>query len=200
MQQNKPISLSAVVLAGGRGRRLGGQDKGLVRLQDKPLIEYSLALLKPYTERIMISANRNQETYQHYGFPVISDDSDEFAGPLAGILAALRQCQTDSLLVLACDIPFLPKRTVDMLIERYQTNDCDICCVEDENGLQPLVGILSTSLADKLSDYLAAGHNKVQEWFRAQQLCTLQIQPQEGKVFNINTEQELSKYPENKQT
>jgi molybdopterin-guanine dinucleotide biosynthesis protein A len=88
-------NITAVILAGGRGRRLGGQDKGLLELNDKPLIEHILDAVKPQVKTVIINANRNLDVYTDYAYPVVSDDMTDFQGPLAGFAAALSACNTD---------------------------------------------------------------------------------------------------------
>ena len=107
---NSPDSknITAVVLAGGRGRRLGGQDKGLMELDGKPLIKHILDLVTPQVNAVIINANRNQEIYADLGHPVISDTMTDYQGPLAGFAAALTASDTDYIMTLPCDGPYVP--------------------------------------------------------------------------------------------
>src|SRR5581483_1360528 len=84
--------VTGVVLAGGRGTRMGGADKGLVELHGRPLAAHALDRLRPQVDALLISANRNHDRYAALGAPVIADASSTFDGPLAGMLAALSRC------------------------------------------------------------------------------------------------------------
>ncbi len=92
------MQITAVILAGGRGTRMGGVDKGLVDYQGQPMIEHILARITPQVDHVMINANRHIERYQTYGVPVITDENDQFDGPLAGMQAALHHAATDWIL------------------------------------------------------------------------------------------------------
>ena len=104
---------SALILAGGQGQRVAGKDKGLLEYQGQLLIEYALSTLKPYYQEIIISANRNLNDYQKYGYPVITDKAYQeqqlFKGPLAGIAAGMQEVSTPYLLVYACDLVNIPE-------------------------------------------------------------------------------------------
>ena len=112
-----PISdITGVILAGGRGQRLGGVDKGLVPFRGRPLVEHVISILRPQVGRLVISANRNRETYAAYGVPVIADAIGDFHGPLAGILSALRAADTRFVLSAPCDTPAPPTDLAARLI------------------------------------------------------------------------------------
>ena len=99
--------ITGLILAGGRGSRMGGADKGLVPFAGTALVEHVIAALKPQCARLMLSVNRNEETYARYGLPMVTDGNQNFSGPLAGIAAALEKTTTDYLVVAPCDSPFL---------------------------------------------------------------------------------------------
>ncbi len=110
-----PFPVSAIILAGGRGRRVGGQDKGLLVYQHKPLIDHVIARLLPQVEELLISANRNLDEYARRGYPVLIDALPDYPGPLAGVLAGLEKARFDWLVVSPCDTPQLPLDLVDGL-------------------------------------------------------------------------------------
>jgi len=112
---DEPFPVSALILAGGRGRRVGGQDKGLLVYQGKPLIDQVIARLLPQVEELFISANRNLEDYARRGYPVLTDTLPDYPGPLAGVLAGLENARFDWLVVSPCDTPLLPLDLVDTL-------------------------------------------------------------------------------------
>jgi len=101
--------ITVVILAGGRGRRMDAQDKGLVVLYGQPLIEYVIKAISPQNSNILINANQNIEQYQHYGYPVVSDQITGFQGPLAGVATAMERVKTPYILTLPCDAPFVER-------------------------------------------------------------------------------------------
>ena len=117
MTSNKN-NITAVILAGGKGSRLGGQDKGLVDYNGKLLIEHVLERITPQVSTVLINANRNVDTYKQYGFPVINDDLSDFQGPLAGFASAMRASTTSHILTLPCDGPLLPLDLASRMLKK----------------------------------------------------------------------------------
>lgn len=109
---------SVLILAGGRGQRMGGQDKGLLDWQGKPLVSYAAALARPYSDDLIISCNRNANIYAGYADRLVQDDSPDFPGPLAGIRAGLATARHTHLLVLPCDAPLLDAELLERQIGR----------------------------------------------------------------------------------
>ena len=107
--------VTGVILAGGRGRRMGMVDKGLQLLKGKPMVEHVIDRLRPQVSTLMINANRNTEAYATFGYPVYADDPMDFSGPLAGFLTGLRHCKTLYLVTAPCDAPFLSRHLVEDL-------------------------------------------------------------------------------------
>jgi molybdenum cofactor guanylyltransferase len=110
-----PFPVTAIVLAGGRGLRMGGQDKGLLSYKGKTLIDHVIDRLSPQVEELFISANRNLEDYAQRGFPVLTDTLPDYSGPLAGVLVGLEKARFEWLVVSPCDTPLLPLDLVDRL-------------------------------------------------------------------------------------
>ena len=107
--------ITGLVLAGGKGSRMGGADKGLVCFKDTPLVEYVIDILEPQCKTLVISANRNEDVYKDFGYPVVTDENRNFSGPLAGIAAGLEIVETPYMVVAPCDSPFLPTDYVERL-------------------------------------------------------------------------------------
>lgn len=150
------MTTTAVILAGGRGQRVGKQDKGLLPYRGIPLVEHALKQLQPHYSRILISANRNQQTYEQYGYPVIADvDQQEelvFNGPLAGIYAAISQAKTSHVLVYACDLVNIPNDALERL-ENHK-GAADIVVAKAADQAQYLLSIWRSSLEADLADAL----------------------------------------------
>ena len=162
MPQTQPIS--AILLAGGAGRRMGGEDKGLLKLKDKPLAEWVISRIAPQVDEILISANRNLDTYSAFGYPVLPDKTEGYAGPLAGVARGLLDAKHELLLSVPCDTPFLPDDLVPRLLAALQTGDYD-CAVPylGESG-QHAICLMRRAVGASLAQYLALGGSKVQAW------------------------------------
>lgn len=187
--------LTGVVLAGGRGRRMGGADKGLVPLCGRPLIAHVLDALAPQVGEVLISANRNHEIYAAYGHRVIGDARAGYAGPLAGIASALRAARTPHVLFVPCDAPGLPadlgRRLVTALAEGGRA-----AAAHDGVRMQPLFAVLTRDLEPDLQDYLRAGGRAVVEWLARQTVVTVDFSRQAGAFRNLNTPEDLRAFGE----
>lgn len=182
-------SVTALILAGGEGRRMGGQDKGWVQLKGIPLVEQVIARLTPQLNRIVISANRNLEEYQALGYPVICDETP-FLGPLAGIAAGLQQIETDYALVVPTDAPLIAENLVATL---FQHIPAKLVLCEDNERLQPLFGLYHRSLADSISDYLQSGERKLMLWCKQQNPKIVTI-GDKSLFTNLNTPEDLADF------
>lgn len=180
---------SAIVLAGGLARRLGGTDKALALLDGRPLLAHVLARLAPQVDDIVINYNRDPAALAAFGHPVVADATDDFAGPLAGIAAALPHCRHERVLVVPCDMPFLPADLAARLAQGQ--GDRPLAIAHDGTRLQPLCLLLSRALAPSLAAALAAGERKVEDWCRAQQAAVVRF-PQASAFRNLNTVEEIT--------
>ena len=181
--------INAVILAGGQGSRLGGLDKGLLELKNRPLIQHVIDRIQPQVANIMISANRNISTYSNFGFEVYEDDIPDFAGPLAGILKALQHCQNEWLLVVPSDSPFIPNDLVQRLSENIQDNK--IAIPHDGKYLHPTFALVHKSLTSSLKEFLQQGERKARVWMQQQEHTIVDFSDQVDAFMNINTENEL---------
>lgn len=180
---------SAIVLAGGRATRLGGIDKALVPLAGRPLLAHVLEHLAPQVDDIVINCNRNEDAMASFGHPLIGDQLADYAGPLAGIAAALPYCRHDTVLVVPCDTPFLPRDLRTQLAAALKP-DTDLVITHDGKRLQPLFMLLRRRLAESLNDYLAAGERKVEIWCMRQKTAIARYE-NPGAFINLNTPEEL---------
>jgi molybdopterin-guanine dinucleotide biosynthesis protein A len=162
MPQIHPIS--AILLAGGAGRRMGGEDKGLLKLKGKPLVEWVLARIAPQVDEILISANRNLDTYRAFGYPVLPDKTEGYAGPLAGIARGLLDAKHELILSVPCDTPFLPDDLVARLMSALFAGDFDLAVPVIAGAGQHAICLMRRQVGANLAGYLAQGGHKVQEW------------------------------------
>jgi molybdopterin-guanine dinucleotide biosynthesis protein A len=180
-------NITAVILAGGKGRRMQGQDKGLVKLANRALIEYVIEAIKPQVSDIIINANRNQKQYSTYDYPVIADTLNNFQGPLAGFFSAMSQATSSHIITLPCDGPLLPDDLVTRLIVALHDNNADIAVAHDGERMQPVYALIATTLQNSLSAFLNAGERKIDLWYQQHQLALADFSDCPQTFRNINT-------------
>jgi len=189
---NKQAKVSGVILAGGLARRMQQQDKGLVLFNKTPMVQYAIQAIEPVVDELFVNANRNITQYQQLSYPVISDESNDFAGPLAGIYAALEVCQHSILLVVPCDSPFMDSGSLQQLIRQRAEQDADIAVAFDGERIHPVFIALKTSLRSSLQAYLASGERKIDRWFEQHSWIKVDLSINPDIFLNINTLEQLA--------
>jgi molybdopterin-guanine dinucleotide biosynthesis protein A len=184
--------VAGVILAGGRARRMNNQDKGLVNFKGSPMVSYAIAALAPVVDCMFINANRNIDQYRQFGWPVISDQTDSFDGPLAGILTAMDHADADVLVVIPCDSPLIKTEHLQKLLLTRAENNADVAVAFDGVRLHPVFLAIKTSLQTSLQDYLADGQRKVAVWLDRQNLVKVDFSNEPEVFCNVNTMTELS--------
>lgn len=184
--------ITGVVLAGGRGRRMGGIDKGLVEFNGRPMISYALDALRCVADTVLINANRNHETYSDLGYPVISDLTGDYDGPLAGILTAMKAAKTPYLLTMPCDCPLLRGELLIRLPEAYFNNNADCCAAHDGERLHPVFLFLGTVLTGSLEHYLDSSDRKIDRWLGKHNLVQADFSDHRHMFSNINTPEQCA--------
>lgn len=174
-----PSQVCAVVLAGGRGERMGGTDKGLQPYLGIPLAQHALQRLQRQAGgapgRIIVNANRNQDTYRQWGVEVCADGIQGYEGPLAGVLTALQMCDANHpyLLTVPCDSPLFPLNLLERLATALQTQGADIAMAlapeQDDAGQftlrkQPVFCLYKSHLAPSLRAFMDSGRRKIDAW------------------------------------
>lgn len=182
--------ISAVILAGGMGRRMGGQDKGQLILNGRPLIEYVLEAIQPQVKTILINANRHQAEYARYGYPVVPDLLQGYQGPLAGFASGMRVATTPYIVTMPCDGPFSAPDLVVRLATALQNLHADIAVAHDGKRLQPVYALLPTRLLSSLEDFLAAGERKIDRWYAQHNMALADFSDAVNTFRNINTPQD----------
>ncbi len=189
---NNSLLTSGVILAGGLARRMNNQDKGLLAYQGKPLVSYAISAAAQVLDDVMISANRHLEQYRCFNWPVLTDQTDSFDGPLAGVLTAMRATHADVLLVLPCDCPLVTAAHLRHLINTRINHDADIAVAFDGERLHPVFLALKTDLQDSLASYLESGQRKVEHWIKLHHCVKADFSGQAELFININSMAELS--------
>lgn len=156
--------ISAIILAGGRGRRMGEVDKGLILLQGKPLVSWVVERIAPQVDEVLISANRNLERYREMGYVVLPDEMPDFPGPLAGLHRAMAAVSHPLWLSVPCDTPFLPEDLARRLYSALLADGAELAVASVEGQIQPAICLGHTHLRAGLGDFLARGGRRVGEW------------------------------------
>ncbi len=185
--------ITGVVLAGGQARRMGGVDKGLIEFNGRPLVAYAIDALKHITDEIMINANRNHSDYKQFDYPVISDQSATFEGPLAGILSAMKAAKTPTVLLLPCDCPLIDGRYLDRFWLTMQSEQAECCVAFDGKRIHPVFLLLECRLMQSLELYLAGGQRKIDFWLNQHRLARVDYSDHAEMFENINSPNELAK-------
>jgi molybdopterin-guanine dinucleotide biosynthesis protein A len=185
------VSITGIVLAGGRGSRMGGVDKGLQPLRGKPMVEWVLARFAPQVGEIIINANQNLATYEQYGHRVVSDAIGGFAGPLAGLHAGLNAAKYPVVVTVPCDSPFLPTDLVQRLGGLLKGNDLAVA----KTGTQahPVFALMKRDVRESLEAFLASGGRKIDAWYAALRVVEVSFDDEADAFRNINTLEELKR-------
>ena len=179
--------ITAVILAGGQGRRMGGQDKGLLEFNGRPLVESLIRALEAQSVTIVINANRNLERYRVYGLPVISDRLEDYQGPLAGFASVMDAVGTDFILTLPCDGPLLTDDYVARFVERHNASGAPICVAFDGERLQPVHALIRCDLQASLNRFLENGDRKIDRWYTMHDYVHTDFSDCPEMFRNINT-------------
>ncbi|RVT54075.1 molybdenum cofactor guanylyltransferase MobA [Rubrivivax albus] len=189
-----PELITGLVLAGGRGSRMGGVDKGLQNHQGIPLALHALLRLQPQVGHLMLNANRNLGAYEAFGAPVWPDATADFPGPLAGVLAGLEHCETPYLVTVPCDTPNFPADLVERLGTALQAEDAEIAMAATlEDGTlrtQPVFCLMHAHLMESLVAFMQAGERKIDRWTARHRVAVVTFDDASA-FFNANTVAEL---------
>jgi molybdenum cofactor guanylyltransferase len=180
--------ITGVILAGGMGRRMGGQDKGLVPFSGRPLIEWVIDALAPQVRTLLVNANRSREAYALYGFPVIADEIEGFQGPLAGFASAMATAATPWIVTTPCDGPFLASDLVERLCSALVREQAEIAVASDGERMQPVYALLPVSLAPSLHAFLSAGERKIDRWYARHRVALADFSDRPASFANVNSQ------------
>lgn len=189
-----PEQITGLILAGGRGSRMGGADKGLQNHRGLPLAMHALLRLQPQVGPLMINANRNLGAYDSMGVPVWPDAQADYPGPLAGFLAGLEHCETPYLVTVPCDTPNFPTDLVARLADALVAEGAEIAMAATrEHGqvqVQPVFCLMAATLMESLVAFIQGGQRKIDRW-TAQHRCATVLFDDADAFFNANTLDEL---------
>jgi molybdopterin-guanine dinucleotide biosynthesis protein A len=188
--------ITGLVLAGGRGARMGGVDKGLQNHLGTPLALHALLRLGPQVGEVMINANRNLGAYESMGVPVWPDTLPDYAGPHAGFLTGLERCETPFMVTVPCDSPRFPLDLVERLADGLESQQAEIALAAPREGdatrVHPGFCLMTTSLLESLVRFTQGGQRKIDRW-TAQHRCVEVVFDDAAAFANANTAGELQR-------
>lgn len=186
-QPLKREDITAVILAGGKARRMGGEDKGLIELHGRPLLDYIIAGLRPQVGTILVNANRNLVRYREFGYPVVEDMLGDYFGPLVGMATGMQAATTPLLMTAPCDSPFVPANLAEMLYRALAESDAEISVAHDGSRLQPVNALLRCELLPDLLAYLNDGGRKIDTWYEQHRMVPADFSATPEVFLNLNT-------------
>ena len=186
------MRVTCLILSGGRATRMNGVDKGLVSLQQKPLIAHVIARLQPHVDEIFINANREIAAYEAFGLPVLQDENTEFIGPLAGFLLGLKHAKHEYVLTVPCDSPLLPLDLVERLYNGMAASRMDIAVASSAGNTHPVFCLMKKSVLPSLQAYIESGERKVSAWQKSQKYIEVDFNDCDEAFTNLNTFEDLA--------
>jgi molybdenum cofactor guanylyltransferase len=186
------VGISSIILAGGLATRMGGVDKGLMLLQNKPLIAHVIERLKPQVDEMIINANREIEQYQTFGLPVFQDEIPDFIGPLAGFSLGLQHAKHDFLLTAPCDSPLLPLDLASRLMQALLKSDAQIAVATSEGDAHPVFCLCKKEVLPSLQAFIVQGGRKVSAWQKSLKYIEVDFTDCSEAFVNLNTFEELT--------
>ena len=187
-------AITGVVLAGGLGRRMDGNDKGLQPLRGRPLAQWVAERLAPQVDELLISANRNRERYAAFGYRVVADAVPDFAGPLAGLHAALSAATHLLVATAPCDSPFLPEDLVSRLYAGLTAGGADLALVRAGERVHPVFCLCRRGLLPGLTAWLASGERRFMGWVATLNAVEVDFSDRVEAFENLNTLADLARF------
>ncbi|MFJ4113330.1 molybdenum cofactor guanylyltransferase MobA [Pseudomonas sp. NPDC089758] len=177
---------TTLILAGGRGQRMGGRDKGLVLWRGEPLVAHVQRVVRPLSDDVVISCNRNHNLYRPFADQLVCDAQADFPGPLAGVIAGLTAARHAWVVVLACDAPLIDRRLIEDLVQLAVAND-SAAMVRQGGYWQPMFSVLPRSVLPLLEQAWAAGERSLQKALLLAPLQALECPEGDPRLNNFNS-------------
>lgn len=180
-------NITGLILAGGRGRRVDGQDKGFLMYEGASLIDRQVEWLMPQVKQFFISANRNIKQYQKFKCPVLKDHNNNFDGPLYGIFKGLENCKTDWMFVQPVDVPHLPKDLIKRLLNNIENKaSSNAFYLKTKEQKHYLSLLIHTSHLDNMKNFIMTGNRKVSDFLREIKCLPVDLNLSEDAFKNLN--------------
>lgn len=187
-------SVTGLILAGGKGSRMGGVDKGLQGFRGRRLVDHVYERLVPQVGGIIINANQNHDEYRSFGVRVVSDAIAGFAGPLAGFHAGLSVSKRPFLVSVPCDSPFLPTDLVERLYARIDESGAELAVAKTADQPHPVFSLMRRGVLDHLDAFLKGGGRKIDAWYATLNVVEVSFDDEAEAFSNINTLEELASF------
>jgi molybdopterin-guanine dinucleotide biosynthesis protein A len=188
------MRVTGLILAGGRGSRMGSVDKGLQAFQGRPMVAHVLDRLTPQVGEVLINANRSHDEYAAFGHRVIADAIAGFAGPLAGLHAGMIHASHALIATVPCDSPFLPCDLIARLSAAMTRNSADLAVARTFDQPHPVFCLTKVALAPHLRAFLDSGQRKIDKWYATLKVVEVPFDDEEAAFSNINTVDELKTF------
>ncbi len=185
-------SVTGLILAGGKGSRMGGVDKGLQAFRGKRLVDHVYERLAPQVGGIIINANQNHEEYKTFGVRVVSDAIGGYAGPLAGLHAGLSVSKRPFLASVPCDSPFLSADLIERLYQRIDETGAELAVAKTGEQPHPVFSLMRRAVLDHLADFLKDGGRKIDAWYATLNVVEVAFDDEAEAFSNFNTLEELA--------
>ena len=186
--------VTGVILAGGRGTRMGTVDKGLKPLRGKPMVQWVAERFAPQVNEVLVNANQNIDKYQILGYKVIPDAIGGFAGPLAGLHRGLSEATHELVATAPCDSPFLPTDLITRLRAAMEKAGADLTVAKTGDQPHPVFCLCRKTVLPGLTDFLAGGGRKIDAWYSKLKVVEVLFDDQPDAFSNINTQDELQSF------
>ena len=184
-------SVTGLILAGGKGSRMGGVDKGLQAFRGKRLVDHVYERFAPQVGGIIINANQNHEEYKTFGVRVVSDAIGGYAGPLAGLHAGLSVSKRPFLASVPCDSPFLPADLIERLYQRIDETGAELAVAKTGEQPHPVFSLMRRGVLDHLAEFLKGGGRKIDAWYATLNVVEVAFDDEAEAFSNFNTREEL---------
>ncbi len=171
---------------------MGGIEKGLVALQNTPLIQHVINRLTPQADEVIINANREIAQYQTFGLAVLPDSNEDYIGPLAGISLGLQHAKHEYVLTVPCDSPLLPLDLAQRLLSALGKNNADIAVASSNGDAHPVFCLMKKSVLPSLVAYIKSGERRVSAWQKSQQYTEVDFSDCSEAFVNLNSFEDLA--------
>ena len=185
-------SVTGLILAGGKGSRMGGVDKGLQNFRGRRLVDHVYERFAPQVGGVVINANQNHEEYKTFGVRVVSDAIGGFAGPLAGLHAGLSVSKRPFLASVPCDSPFLPVDLIERLYQRIDETGAELAVAKTGEQPHPVFSLMRRGVLDHLAEFLKGGGRKIDAWYATLNVVEVAFDDEAEAFSNFNTIEELA--------
>jgi len=186
----RPQDITAVILAGGQSRRMGGIDKGLIEFQGKPMVLHVIQALLPDVSALLINANRNIGEYEALGYRVLPDQLEGFLGPLAGMASGMYASTTKYIVTAPCDCPLVGVGLVRRLYQSVRNENAQIGVATDGQRLHPVFALVQRDLLPDLAAYLEDGERKIDRWYARHRVSVVRFDDVPQWFRNVNSPEE----------